>query len=84
VAGASDRPFDRAVAGAALERLAAALVDYDLSSANGALADLGTSGLPTWAADDLGRLRRSVDGYDFDEARGMASRLLTRINGGNA
>jgi two-component system, sensor histidine kinase and response regulator len=84
VADAPDRPFDRAGAGAALERLAAALGDHDLSSANGALADLGTSGLPTWAADDLGRLRRSVDGYEFDEARGIASRLQTRMNGGNA
>jgi two-component system, sensor histidine kinase and response regulator len=84
VADAPDRPFDRAGAGAALERLAAALDDHDLSSANGALADLGTSGLPTWAADDLGRLRRSVDGYEFDEARGIASRLQTRMNGGNA
>ena len=74
----------RAVAGAALERLAVALDDHDLSSANCALADFGSSALPAWAADELGRLRRSVDGYEFDEARGIASRLQSRMNGGNA
>ena len=73
-------PFDRAGAGAALERLTAALDDFDLSSASGALADLGTSGLPSWAADDLGRLQHSVDGYDYTEARGIASRLLARVH----
>ncbi len=76
--------FDPAGAGAALERLAAALEDYDLSSASGALADLGTSGLPDWAADDLGRLRLCIDGYEYGEARGIASRLLARVHGGNA
>ena len=84
VAGAPDRPFDRVMAGAALERLAAALDGYDPSSASGALPDLGSSGVPAWAADDLGSLRRSVDGYQFDEAREVASRLLTRINSGYA
>jgi two-component system sensor histidine kinase/response regulator len=74
------RPFDRAGASAALERLTAALDDFDLSSASGALADLGTSGLPPWAADDLGRLQHSVDGYDYAEARGIASRLLDRVH----
>ena len=39
-AESSGRPFDRAVAGAALERLTVALDDYDLSSASGAMADL--------------------------------------------
>ncbi len=84
VTDAPDRPFDRALAGAALERLTVALNGYDLSSASGALADLDTSGLPTSAADDLGRLRRSIDGYEFDQAREITSRLLTRFNGGNA
>ena len=76
------RPFDRAVAGAALDRLTVALDDYDVSSASGALADLDTSGLPSWAADDLGRLRRCVDGYEYGEARGIAARLLARVHGG--
>ena len=51
-------PSIAAAAGAALDRLTVALDDYDVSSASGALAELGTSGLPPWAADDLGRLRR--------------------------
>ena len=78
------RPFDRAMAGAALGRLTTALEHYDASSASGALAELATSGLPAWAADDLGRLRRSVDGYEYDEAQGIASRLLARVSGGEA
>ena len=74
-----ERPFDRAAAGAALDRLTAALDNYDASSANGALAELGTSALPAWAAEDLGRLRGYVDGYEYSEARGIASRLLARV-----
>jgi two-component system sensor histidine kinase/response regulator len=77
------RPFDRAVAGAALDRLTVAVDNYDLTSASGALADLGTAGLPDWAADDLGCLRRCVDGYQYDEARGIATRLLARVHGGD-
>ena len=42
---ATDRSFDRAAAAAALDRLTIALDDYDVTSASGALADLGTSGL---------------------------------------
>ena len=82
-AEAPDRPFDRTLAGAALERLAVALDGYDLSSASGTLADLDACGLPTSAADEVGRLRRAIDGYEFDQAREIASRLLTRFNGGN-
>ena len=78
------RTFDRAVASAALDRLTPALDNYDVTSANGALADLNTSGLSAWADDDLGRLRRCVDGYEYDEARGIASRLLSRVHGGEA
>ncbi len=73
------RPFDRAAAGAALDRLTTALDNYDASSASGALAELGTSALPAWAAEDLGRLRGHVDGYEYSEARGIASRLLARV-----
>jgi two-component system sensor histidine kinase/response regulator len=80
----AEQPFDRALAGAALERLAVALDEYDLSSANGSLAELGRSGLPAWAAEDLGRLRQFVDGYEYAEARGIASRLLARVRDGNA
>ena len=80
----TSRSFDPRAAGAVLERLAIALDEYDLSSANGALADLSASGLPAWAADDLGRLRHCVDGYEYSEARGIASRLLARVHAGEA
>jgi two-component system sensor histidine kinase/response regulator len=73
--------FDRAAAGAALDRLIVALDNYDVSAVNGSLAELGTSGLPPWAADHLGRLRGCVDGYEYDEARGIASGLLTGLDG---
>jgi signal transduction histidine kinase/DNA-binding response OmpR family regulator/HPt (histidine-containing phosphotransfer) domain-containing protein len=83
-AAAPARAFDRDVAAAALERLSAALQVFDLSSVTGALGDLGSSGLPVWAAADLDRLRHCVDGYEYDEARAVASRLLTQVqeNGG--
>jgi two-component system, sensor histidine kinase and response regulator len=79
VTATEPRPFNRDSADAALERLTLALDGYDLSSANGALADLGTSGLPAWAVDDLIHLRHSVDGYEYEEARGIAARLLARV-----
>ena len=81
--GGANHPIDLAKAGAALERLTAALDDYDLSAASAALADLDSSGLPAWAADDLGRLCQCVDGYDYGEARGIASRVLARLQGAN-
>jgi two-component system sensor histidine kinase/response regulator len=81
---ATDHPFDRKAAGAALDRLTVALDNYDVSSAGAALADLDTSGLPPGASDDLERLRRSVDGYDYGEARGIASRILAQVLGGAA
>jgi two-component system, sensor histidine kinase and response regulator len=81
VADAPGRPFDRAVAGAALERLTVALNGYDLSAATGVLTELNSAGLPAWAAVDLGRLRHCVDGYEYDEARGIAARLLARVHG---
>lgn len=77
-------PFDSSIAGAALERLTVALDGYDLSSTSVALADLATAGLPAWASDDLGRLRRCVDAYEYAEARQIASRLLTRVHGAGA
>jgi two-component system, sensor histidine kinase and response regulator len=77
-------PFDSAAAGAALDRLAVALDNYDVSGASAALAELKKSSPPPWAADDLRRLRGCVDGYEYDEARGIASRLLTRVHGSAA
>ena len=63
-----------------MQRLQAALTDFDLSTATAALAELD-GGVPAWAADDLQRLRDSVDRYEYDEARGVASRLLERLRG---
>jgi len=72
--------FNRGAAQTALERLDVALERFDLSAAATALADLGSAGLPPWAAADLERLRRSVADYDYDEARGLAARLLARVD----
>jgi two-component system sensor histidine kinase/response regulator len=83
-ADTAERPFDRTVAGAALERLTVALGDGDLSAASGALAELRTSGLPGWAGAEFGRLRQCVDEYEYDEARGIASSLLARVHSADA
>ena len=72
--------FNRGAAQTALQRLDVALERFDLSAAATALADLGSAGLPPWAAADLERLRRAVADYDYDEARGLAARLLARVD----
>jgi two-component system sensor histidine kinase/response regulator len=74
------RPFDPATAAAALDRLGAALDDSDLSGATRALAELDSADFPAWAAIDLARLRDCVDGYEYDEARVLAARLLARVH----
>ena len=59
-----------------------ALDDYDLSSASGALADLGhvrPAGLGGRRIS--ARLRRCVDGYEYDEARGDCLASLARVRG---
>jgi len=78
-AAAPPTPLDPVLAGEALQRLTSALDGFDLSAAGEALADLDAAGLSTWAADEYGRLRNSVDAYDYDEARGIAARLLARV-----
>jgi two-component system sensor histidine kinase/response regulator len=78
------RPFDPASAAAALDRLARALDDYDVSSASTAVADLASIGLPTWAQHDLSHLRRTIDDYEFAEARTVTLRLLARLPGPQA
>ena len=55
-----------AAARAALERLQAALVDFDLSSASSALDDLDRTAMPG-VASDLARLRNHVDSYEYEE-----------------
>ncbi len=71
--------FVPADARAVLERLQAALRDYDLSAASAALDDLDGLAMPGSAAGDLVRLRNRVDSYEYDEARVLATRLLEQI-----
>ena len=78
------RPFDPATAAAALDRLSAALGDSDFSGAACALAELDSVDFPAWAAFDLARLRDCVDGYEYDEARALAGRLLARVHDADA
>jgi len=62
----------------ALQRLHAALGDFDLSAASSALADLNrvaTAG----NINELVRLRNHVDSYEYDEARTLVTRLLEQI-----
>ena len=73
------RPFVPAEAKAALERLQTALGDFDLSAASAALSDLGGVAMPGGAAADLARLRNHVDGYEYEEAGALATRLLEQI-----
>jgi two-component system sensor histidine kinase/response regulator len=73
-------PFDPEVARAALQRLDVALGASDLSAVSGALTELGSAGLPRFAQVDFSELRESVEGYDYDQARGIAARLLARVN----
>jgi HPt (histidine-containing phosphotransfer) domain-containing protein len=70
--------FVPAAARAALERLQAALGDFDLSSASSALADLDRTAMPG-VAGDLAGLRNHVDSYEYEEARVLATRLLEQI-----
>ena len=63
---------------AVLERLQAALGDFDVTAASGALADLDRVERPD-TAGDLARLRDHVDRYEYDEARALVTRLLEQI-----
>ena len=84
-ATSAERPFDRAVAGAALERLTPCPgrlrpVVGERCAGRSRQRPACRPGRRT----NLGRLRRCVDGYEYDEARGIASRLLARVHGDNA
>jgi two-component system sensor histidine kinase/response regulator len=63
---------------AALERLQAALADFDLSGASSALAELDRVEMPG-DVSELARLRDHVDRYEYEEARILATRLLGQI-----
>ena len=68
-----------AAARGALERLEAALGDFDLSAASNALAELEGVAMPD-ALGDLARLRKHVDSYEYEEAKVLATRLLRQIS----
>jgi CheY-like chemotaxis protein/HPt (histidine-containing phosphotransfer) domain-containing protein len=63
----------------ALTRLQTALADFDLSAATSALAELDSVDMPR-GASVLSSLKNHVNGYEFDEARAIATRLLERID----
>jgi two-component system, sensor histidine kinase and response regulator len=63
---------------AALQRLEAALGDFDVSSASSALAGLEVVAMPG-EVTDLARLRYHLDLYEYEEARVLATRLLGQI-----
>jgi two-component system, sensor histidine kinase and response regulator len=66
---------------AGLEKLQAALGDFDVSAAGSAMADLERIAMPG-AAGDLSQLRSHVDSYEYEEARALATRLLGQIGNG--
>ena len=66
---------------AALEKLQAALGDFDVSAASSALADLERIAMPG-AAGALSQLRSHVDSYEYEEGRALATRLLGQIGNG--
>jgi HPt (histidine-containing phosphotransfer) domain-containing protein len=63
---------------AVLERLQAALGDFDLTAASSALADLDRVGMPG-NAGDLVDLRNHIDSYEYEEARVLVTGLLERV-----
>jgi two-component system sensor histidine kinase/response regulator len=79
----SDRPFVPAQARAALNRLRSALADSDLTAAGSALTELGGVAMPGQAASELAQLRSHVDGYEYEEAQVVATRLLQHIGDAN-
>ena len=64
---------------AVLDRLQAALGDFDLTAASSALADLDRLGIPG-GAGDLAGLRNHIDSYEYEEARVLVTALLERVD----
>ena len=71
--------FVPADARAVLERLQAALNDYDVSTSSAVLGDLDALAMPG-NAGDLVRLRNMPTAHNPDEARVLATRLLAQID----
>ena len=72
------RPAVPAAARDALQRLHTALGNFDASAAASALADLDRAAMP--AVTELAALRDHIDGYEYDEARVLVSRLLESMH----
>ena len=64
---------------AVLDRLQAALGDFDLTAASSALADLDRVGMPGGPAG-LAGLRNHIDSYEYEEARVLVTALLERVD----
>ncbi|HUN80020.1 MAG TPA: Hpt domain-containing protein, partial [Phycisphaerae bacterium] len=76
------QPFDAKKARAALGRLATALESFDVSASGEAIADLSSCGATVDMAAKLARVRDLVDGYEFEEAAGIAAALLKELEAG--
>lgn len=72
-------PFDPAKLRTAMERLAAALGNADLSASGDALTEIASLGAPADVAGELARVRELADGYDYDEAATIVARLLKQL-----
>jgi hypothetical protein len=64
---------------AVLDRLQAALGDFDLTAASSALSDLDRLGMPG-RAGDLAGLRTHIDSYEYEEARALVTALLGQVD----
>jgi signal transduction histidine kinase/DNA-binding response OmpR family regulator len=88
-AGSGDAPAletlaiaDPEAVAAALKPLEAALADFDLDATAAAMERLERLSLPGEWRDDLARLRRQIDGYDYTEAARTVAELRSRGVGG--
>ncbi len=71
-------PSDPAKLRMTLEKLEAALSNFDLSASGEALTELDRLQAPVGMAADLARVRELIDGYEYDEAGQIVARLLER------
>jgi len=75
-AAAAAAPVDPVKLRGALERLRAALADFDLSETSETLGGLREMGAPGDLAGDLARVEELAEGYEYDAAAGIVARLL--------
>jgi HPt (histidine-containing phosphotransfer) domain-containing protein len=75
-AQAATAPHDPAKLNAGLQRLAAALADFDLSVSEDALTELAAVGASGTLAGELAKVRELVELYEFDSASTVVADLL--------